>query len=135
MQRDESNRDLRARKTPLNLDSEKHFALSAVRSETLGAEELRSSLEDLINGVGPPASTVSSFDNDPELEELEVQLERSQSLLREAEHNNSKLEEQVALLKEEFRRNERAAASADHLNRNMQYFKSVMLTFLAPVSC
>ena len=102
LQRDEPTRESRVRKAPLNLDSEPHFAFNDVRQGSIGNEEFRSSLEDLINGVAPPMS-VASEDNDT-THFSETQLDHTQSLLREAEHNNSKLEEQVAVLKDEVRR-------------------------------
>ncbi|KAH7728093.1 GRIP domain containing protein [Aphelenchoides avenae] len=64
-------------------------------------------------------------------EVLERQLRHTRELLNETEETNVKLMEQVSLLKEEIRRLERSQERAQHLANN-EYFKNVMLKFLAP---
>lgn len=100
------------------------------------------SLHDLINGgdstpaqisnISRLTQSQSSLNSWTDPEELEAQLQHTRSILREAEQTNAKLEAQVDLLKKELRRNESNNVSAQHINQNMNYFKSVMLKFLAP---
>lgn len=104
-------------------------------------DDMLNSLNDLINNSEqtPESShdfmrsqSQDSFNEWGDPDELEQQLQHTRSILREAEQTNAKLEAQVDLLKKELRRNESNNVSVQHINQNMNYFKHVMLKFLAP---
>jgi len=129
---------------PINFDTETRFNVQEIgQSNNANKDDMLNSLNDLINGVEPTQETDLNFVTqrsrsqgslnswaDPE--DLEVQLQHTRSILREAEQTNAKLEAQVDLLKKELRRNESNNVSVQHINENMGYFKDVMLKFLAP---
>ncbi|KAI6232550.1 GRIP domain protein [Aphelenchoides besseyi] len=126
---------------PLNFDVESHFTThdmnEAQTSKSDNRHEMMSSLNELINGEdempteGRNLSTsMSSLNSWVEPDQLEAQLRHTREILHEIEENNSKLEAQNRLLKEEIRRSERNNKCAQHLGSNMQYFKNVMLTFI-----
>ncbi|KAI1716578.1 rab binding domain-containing protein [Ditylenchus destructor] len=66
------------------------------------------------------------------VQEIYRQLEHTRELLCDAEESNVKLMEQVKILKEEIRRLERNQEREKHIENSSEYFKNVMLKFLAP---
>lgn len=127
---------------PINFDTETRFNLEELaRPSNADKDDMLNSLNDLINNSeSMPESShglVRSNSQDSlvswaDPEELGIQLQHTRSILREAEQTNAKLEAQVDLLKKELRRNESNNVSVQHINQNMNYFKNVMLKFLAP---
>ncbi|KAI6243988.1 GRIP domain-containing protein [Aphelenchoides fujianensis] len=126
---------------PLNFDVESHFSAHDLDDLPTGkpdGNEMIASLSELLNGEDVEeegrrlGTSMSSLHSWVEPEQLEAQLKHTRAILHEVEENNTKLEAQNRLLKEEIRKAERDHKSAEHIGGNMQYFKSVMLAFLKP---
>lgn len=127
---------------PINFETETRFSMEEIaKSSNEEKSDILNSLNDLINNSeSAPESSYGlmrtnsrgSLNSWTDPEELERQLQHTRSILREAEQTNAKLEAQVDLLKKELRRNESNNVSVQHINQNMNYFKNVMLKFLAP---
>lgn len=131
---------------PINFDTETRFNvedLAKLNSSSNDNDDMLNSLHDLINGVETAhehshqfashrSQSQASLNSWADPDDLDVQLQHTRSILREAEQTNAKLEAQVDLLKKELRRNESNNLSVQHINQNMGYFKNVMLKFLAP---
>lgn len=127
---------------PINFETETRFSMEEIaKSSNEDKSDILNSLNDLINNSeSAPESSYGlmrtnsrgSLNSWTDPEELERQLQHTRSILREAEQTNAKLEAQVDLLKKELRRNESNNVSVQHINQNMNYFKNVMLKFLAP---
>lgn len=128
---------------PINFETETLFSAAAAAgrtSECSDDADLVRSLRDVIGGsswdetetVHPLGDALEDWPGLPEPELLSQQLEHTRELLSETEETNVKLEEQVKLLKEEIRRSERDRQRSQHLAKNTEYLKNVVLKFLAP---
>jgi uncharacterized phage infection (PIP) family protein YhgE len=112
-------------------DSDDLQSLRHVVNCAVDGGEDSTSIEDVHLATLYSASRTSSVCEDWEV--LDRQLRHTRDLLNETEEINVKLMEQVRVLKEEIRRLERSHEREQHLTNN-EYFKNVMLKFLAPES-
>uniref|UniRef100_A0A914BXZ5 GRIP domain-containing protein n=1 Tax=Acrobeloides nanus TaxID=290746 RepID=A0A914BXZ5_9BILA len=118
-------------------NSNEHFVSETENSD---ADDLRS-LQSILNGEDLdetqticddfPSMQSSFMDGISNQEDVCVKLQHTREMLSETEEINVKLMEQVKILKEEIRRMERNIEREQHIN-NTEYFKNVMLKFLAP---